>query len=139
MYRINNRDAFVFSFLFLDHESIPTVILLEEKFIIERNTEVLLIFQINENSNIDQFQTISTFFEFFLLEYLNIKYNIFLQKLESEKSFFLDSFINNSIISFYSKRPSSFLPFLRPINYWSTLLISSRDKNRDQNDKNRRY
>lgn len=94
MYRINNRDAFVFSFLFLDHESIPTVILLEEKFIIERNTEVLLIFQINENSNIDQFQTISTFFEFFLLEYLNIKYNIFLQKLESEKSFFLDSFIN---------------------------------------------
>lgn len=139
MYRINNRDAFVFSFLFLDHESIPTVILFEEKFIIERNTEVLLIFQINENSNIDQFQTISTFFEFFLLEYLNIKYNIFLQKLESEKSFFLDSFINNSIISFYSKRPSSFLPFLRPINYWSTLLISSRDKNRDQNDKNRRY
>lgn len=94
MYRINNRDAFVFSFLFLDHESIPTVILLEEKFIIERNTEVLLIFQINENSNIGQFQTISTFFEFFLLEYLNIKYNIFLQKLESEKSFFLDSFIN---------------------------------------------
>lgn len=94
MYRINNRDAFVFSFLFLDHESIPTVILLEEKFIIKRNTEVLLIFQINENSNIDQFQTISTFFEFFLLEYLNIKYNIFLQKLESEKSFFLDSFIN---------------------------------------------
>lgn len=94
MYRINNRDAFVFSFLFLDHESIPTVILLEEKFIIERNTEVLLIFQINENSNIDQFQTISTFFKFFLLEYLNIKYNIFLQKLESEKSFFLDSFIN---------------------------------------------
>lgn len=94
MYRINNRDAFVFSFLFLDHESIPTVILFEEKFIIERNTEVLLIFQINENSNIDQFQTISTFFEFFLLEYLNIKYNIFLQKLESEKSFFLDSFIN---------------------------------------------
>lgn len=78
MYRINNRDAFVFSFLFLDHESIPTVILLEEKFIIERNTEVLLIFQINENSNIDQFQTISIFFEFFLLEYLNIKYNIFL-------------------------------------------------------------
>lgn len=94
MYRINNRDAFVFSFLFLDHESIPTVILLEEKFIIKRNAEVLLIFQINENSNIDQFQTISTFFEFFLLEYLNIKYNIFLQKLESEKSFFLDSFIN---------------------------------------------
>lgn len=94
MYRINNRDAFVFSFLFLDHESIPTVILLKEKFIIERNTEVLLIFQINENSNIDQFQTISTFFEFFLLEYLNIKYNIFLRKLESEKSFFLDSFIN---------------------------------------------
>lgn len=94
MYRINNRDAFVFSFLFLDHESIPTVILLEEKFIIERNTEVLLIFQINENSNIGQFQTISTFFEFFLLEYLNIKYNIFLQKLEPEKSFFLDSFIN---------------------------------------------
>lgn len=92
MYRINNRDAFVFSFLFLDHESIPTVILLEEKFIIERNTEVLLIFQINENSNIDQFQTISTFFEFFLLEYLNIKYNIFLRK--PKKSFFLDSFIN---------------------------------------------
>lgn len=83
MYRINNRDAFVFSFLFLDHESIPTVILLEEKFIIERNTEVLLIFQINENSNIGQF-----------LEYLNIKYNIFLRKLEPEKSFFLDSFIN---------------------------------------------
>lgn len=94
MYRINNRDAFVFSFLFLDHESIPTVILLEEKFIIKRNTEVLLIFQINENSNIDQFQTISTFFEFFLLEYLNIKYNIFLRKLEPKKSFFLDSFIN---------------------------------------------
>lgn len=83
MYRINNRDAFVFSFLFLDHESIPIVILLEEKFIIERNTEVLLIFQINENSNIGQF-----------LEYLNIKYNIFLRKLEPEKSFFLDSFIN---------------------------------------------
>lgn len=83
MYRINNRDAFVFSFLFLDHESIPTVILLEEKFIIKRNTEVLLIFQINENSNIGQF-----------LEYLNIKYNIFLRKLEPEKSFFLDSFIN---------------------------------------------
>lgn len=94
MYRINNRDAFVFSFLFFDHESIPTVILLEEKFIIKRNTEVLLIFQINENSNIGQIQTISTFFEFFLLEYLNIKYNIFLRKLEPEKSFFLDSFIN---------------------------------------------
>lgn len=84
----------LFFLFFLDHESIPTVILLEEKFIIKRNTEVLLIFQINENSNIDQFQTISTFFEFFLLEYLNIKYNIFLRKLEPEKPFFLDSFIN---------------------------------------------